>query len=86
MSPSIRETPVNTQGKKLQCKLRQLMGENNNMRIQDLCDVTKLRRNTVSSLYNDKATRIDAISITAICAALKCTPGQLFVLVDDMPT
>ena len=80
MSPSIRETPVNTRGKALHCRLRQIMGEKNNMRIQELCDLTNLRRNTISALYNDKATRIDAITITAICAALDCGPGDLFVL------
>ena len=83
MSPAIRETPVNTNGKIIHCRLRQIMGENNNMRIQELCDLTNLRRNTISALYNNKATRIDTITITAICTALKCTLDDLFVLDDD---
>lgn len=83
MSPSIRETPVNTNGKILHCKLRKLMGENNNMRIQDLCNITGLRRNTISGLYNDKVTRIDTITLTAICAALNCQPGDLLEVVPN---
>lgn len=85
MSPSIRETPVNTQGKILRCKLRKLMGEKNNMRIQDLCNLTGLRRNTISGLYNDKATRIDTITLTAICAALDCQPGDLLEIIPEEP-
>lgn len=83
MSPSIRETPVNTQGKTLHCKLRMIMGEKNNMRIQDLCNLTGLRRNTISGLYNDKVTRIDTITLTAICAALECQPGDLLEIVPE---
>jgi DNA-binding Xre family transcriptional regulator len=56
------------------------MGERNNLRIQEVCDMTGLRRNTVSALYNDKATRIDTITVTALCVALDCTAGDLFVL------
>jgi putative transcriptional regulator len=80
MAPSIRETPANTNGKSLHCRLRQIMGEKNNMRMQELCNLTNLRRNTISALYNNKATRIDTITITAICTALECTPGDLFAL------
>lgn len=81
--PSIRNTPVNTQGMVVHCRLRQLMGERDNMRIQELSDVTGLQRNTISSLYNNKATRIDLITVAAICAALKCTPGDMFVVVPE---
>jgi putative transcriptional regulator len=56
------------------------MGERNNMRIQDVCNITGLRRNTVAALYNDRATRIDTITIAALCVALNCTVGDLFVL------
>ena len=82
MSPSIRETPVNTQGKVVRCRLRQLMGERNNMRIQELCDMTGLRRNTITALYNDKATRIDTITLAAVCAALECSTGDVLTLED----
>lgn len=83
MSPSIRETPVNMRGKILRCKLRKVMGEKNNMRIQDLCNMTGLRRNTISGLYNNTATRIDTITLTAICAALDCQPGDLLEVIPE---
>jgi DNA-binding Xre family transcriptional regulator len=56
------------------------MGERNNMRIQELCDITGLRRNTISALYNNKATRIDTITLTAICVALDVSPGEVLIL------
>ncbi|MDR2043794.1 MAG: helix-turn-helix transcriptional regulator [Clostridium sp.] len=80
--PSIRETPVNTRGKVFNCCLRKIMGEKDNMRIAELCAETNLRRNSVSALYNNTATRIDTITVTAICAALDCTPGDLFFISD----
>ncbi len=83
MAYTSRETPVITDGKVLRCRLRQIMGEQNNMRIQELADRTNLRRNTISALYNDKATRIDTVTVTALCVALDCTPGDLFIL-DDL--
>lgn len=70
-------------GATLHCRLRHLMGERENMRIQELSDATGLQRNTISSLYNDKATRIDYKTVALICTALRCTPGDLFVLVHE---
>lgn len=86
MAQISRETPVITHGKIVKCRLRQIMGERNNMRIQELSDLTNLRRNTISALYNDKATRLDTLTIAAICTALNCAPGDLLVLEDEEPT
>ena len=64
----------------VRCRLRQLMGAHNNMRISELAEQTGLQRNSISAMYNNTATRYDAKSIAAICTALGCDVGDLLVL------
>lgn len=66
--------------KVVRCKLRQLMGAHDNMRISELAEKTGLMRNSISALYNNTATRYDAKSLAAICEALGCGIGDLLVL------
>lgn len=66
--------------KVVRCKLRQLMGAHDNMRISELAEKTGLMRNSISALYNNTATRYDAKSLAAICEALDCGIGDLLVL------
>lgn len=71
-------------GKKVvKCRLRQLMGAHDNMRISELAEQTGLQRNSISAMYNNTATRYDAKSIAAICTALDCEVGDLLVLDAD---
>ena len=61
----------------LHCRLSTLMGMKR-YTIQDVHNHTGLSRNTVSNLYNDKATRIDYDTIEKLCVVCECTPNELF--------
>lgn len=71
-----------TGNKVVRCRLRQLMGAHDNMRISELAEQTGLQRNSISAMYNNTATRYDAKSIAAICNALGCDIGELLILED----
>ena len=64
----------------VRCRLRQLMGMHDNMRISELAEKTGLQRNSISAMYNNTATRYDAKTLAAICDALGCEIGDLLVL------
>ncbi len=61
------------------CKLSTLMGAKR-YSIQDVHDHTGLSRNTISNLYNDKATRIDYETAEKLCKLFECTMDDLFVI------
>lgn len=69
--------------KVVRCKLRQLMGAHDNMRVSALAEQTGLQRNSISAMYNNTATRYDAKSIAAICEVLGCEVGDLLVLEEN---
>lgn len=66
----------------LRSRLSSLMG-NKRYTIQDVHEKTGLSRNTVSSLYNDTATRIDYSTIEKICLLFDCPVSDLFVIEVD---
>jgi putative transcriptional regulator len=51
--------------------------------IQDVHERTGLARRTISTLYNDKATRIDFSTIEKLCQLFGCEINQLFIFCDD---
>lgn len=59
------------------CNLSTLMGMKR-YSIQDVHSQTGLSRNTISNLYNDKASRIDYETIEKLCNLFECTPNELF--------
>ncbi len=59
------------------CNLSTLMGKNR-FSIQDVHKQTGLSRNTISNLYNDKATRIDYDTIEKLCRLFNCSLNELF--------
>ena len=61
------------------CNLSTLMGRKR-YSIQDVHILTGLSRSTVSSLYNDKATRIDFDTLEKLCRLFECSAGELFVV------
>lgn len=61
------------------CNLSTLMGKNR-YTIQDVHMKTGLSRNTISNLYNDKATRIDYDTIEKLCHLFGCSLDELFEL------
>ena len=58
------------------CNLSTLMGRKR-YSIQDVHILTGLSRSTVSSLYNDKATRIDFDTLEKLCRLFECSAGEL---------
>lgn len=63
----------------LKSNLSTLMGKYR-YTIQDVHEKTGLSRNTVSSLYNDKATRIDFETIRKLCGLFECNVDELLIL------
>ena len=61
------------------CNLSTLMGKHK-YSIQAVHEKTGLSRSTISSLYHDKATRIDFETIEKICALFQCNIGELLEL------
>lgn len=48
--------------------------------IKDVHEKTGLSRTTISSLYNDRATRIDYDTIGKLCELFDCNVGSLLVI------
>ena len=61
---------------KLHCNLSTLMGKNR-FSIQDVHDKTNLSRTTISNLYNDRATRIDYVTVEKLCNLFDCEISEL---------
>lgn len=64
---------------KLRCNLSTLMGTKR-YSIQDVHEKTGLSRGTISSLYNDRASRIDFDTIAKLCKLFKCDVSELLIL------
>jgi putative transcriptional regulator len=58
------------------------MGEHK-MKIVDVARATGLHRNTVTLLYQEKATRVDVVAIDRLCRLFKCQVGDLFEFIPD---
>ena len=70
----------------LQSNLSTLMGKHR-YSIKDVHVKTGLSRNTISSLYNDKATRIDFATMTKLCELFACGIDELLIFSNkDMDT
>lgn len=65
----------------MHCMLSTLMGK---MRfsIQDVHEQTGLSRNTISNLYNDKASRVDYETVLKLCKLFDCSIGDLFEITE----
>lgn len=64
------------------CTLSTLMGKKR-YSIQDVHEQTGLSRNTISNLYNDKATRVDYETIARLCKLFDCGISELFIVGDN---
>ena len=66
----------------IRCYLSRLMGEHK-MKIVDVARATGLHRNTVTLLYQEKATRVDVDAIDRLCRLFKCQVSDLFEFIPD---
>ena len=68
----------------LRCPLSRLMGEHK-MKIVDVARATDLHRNTITLLYQERATRIELEVIEKLCTLFDCSVGDLLEHVPDSP-
>lgn len=66
----------------IQSNLSALMGKNR-FTIKYVHEKTGLARNTISNLYNDKATRIDYETLDKLCDLFECEVGDLIEKVKN---
>ena len=66
----------------IHCTLSTLMGKQR-VSIQDIHSATGLSRNTVSSLYHDRATRIDYTTLGKLCSYFHCGVADLLGYLPD---
>lgn len=69
----------------MHCNLSTLMGKKR-YSIQDVHSKTGLSRSTVSSLYNDKATRVDYETVERLCDLFGCELQELFTIEGTSPS
>lgn len=66
----------------VKCNLSLLMGREK-YQIKDVHIKTGLSRNTISSLYNEKSTRIDFNTIEKLCNLFGCGVEELIKVEND---
>ncbi|TEB05864.1 hypothetical protein Psch_02906 [Pelotomaculum schinkii] len=66
----------------IKCNLSTIMGSRR-LKIVDLHNLTGIARDTISSLYNEKAKGITFEVMAKLCAALDCQPGDLFEYIKE---
>ncbi len=62
--------------------LSRLMGEKR-LTIKEVHEETGLSRNTISSIYNEKAKMIDLDTLEKLCAFLNCQVGDLLEYIEE---
>jgi putative transcriptional regulator len=65
----------------IKCHLSRLMGERK-VRVADVAAATKLHRNTLTLLYDEKAVRVDLVTIDKLCSYFGVKVEDLFEFVD----
>lgn len=66
----------------IKCHLSRLMGERK-LKIADVSRSTGLHRTTITSLYYERASRIELDAINALCVFFECQVADLFEYVPD---
>lgn len=62
----------------IKCRLRVLLAERD-MQQKDLVELTGVRSNTVSNMFNNKTKQIPIEALGKICDALNCEVGDIYV-------
>lgn len=69
----------------IRCHLGRMMGERK-LKISDVARKTGLNRSTITSLYQETATRVDVDTIEKLCKLFDCKVGEIFEYVaTDAP-
>ena len=67
----------------VKCKLSTLMGERKILKLSEVAQATGINRNTLTSLYYDRAIRIELSVADTLCKYFNCTMQDLFEYVDE---
>jgi len=72
----------------IQCRLRELMAakarqEHRRVTYDDILSQTRISKNTLTRLANDRADRVGMSVIDRLCAYFGCQPGDLLVYVNE---
>ena len=62
----------------IRCRLSALMGERKILKLSDVAHATGINRNTLTSLYYDRAIRIELTVANTLCKYFNCTMQDLF--------
>jgi putative transcriptional regulator len=65
----------------MKCNLQDLLWSKR-LKMADVVRMTGISKTTIHSMYHDRVTKVDYGVVEKLCAALECTPGDLFVLGD----
>lgn len=68
----------------IECKLASLMGERKILKLSDVVHSTGINRNTLTSLYYDRAVRIELPIADKLCKYFNCTMNDLFEYTPDV--
>ncbi|WP_180102345.1 helix-turn-helix transcriptional regulator [Acinetobacter sp. YH12126] len=67
----------------VRCKLSILMGERKILKLSEVAQATGINRNTLTSLYYDRAIRVELSVADTLCKYFNCTMQDLFEYVDE---
>lgn len=65
------------------CQLAQLMGSRRILKLSEVAHATGINRNTLTSLYYDRALRIDLSVANTLCEYFQCSMQELFMYTPD---
>lgn len=68
----------------IECKLASLMGERKILKLSDVVHATGINRNTLTSLYYDRAVRIELPVADKLCKFFNCDMNELFEYRPDV--
>ena len=68
----------------MKCKLQDLLWSKR-LKMADVVRMTGVSKTTIHAMYHDRVTKVDYGVVEKLCAALECTPGDLFFIGNDEP-
>ena len=67
----------------IHCKLSSLMGDRRILKLSEVVNATGINRNTLTSMYYDRAVRIELPVADKLCMFFNCTMNELFEYTDE---
>jgi putative transcriptional regulator len=66
------------------CKLSSLMGDRKILKLSEVVHATGINRNTLTSMYYDRAVRIELPVADKLCKYFNCTMNDLFEFKEEV--